>query len=89
GNLRFCAPQPPAPTSGVQLADTEPPECVQGIHTPGNHISMTTSLPTVVWIHGGGYFAGNASWYQGSDLLQQANNKVVAVMIQYRLGLFG
>lgn len=27
--------------------------------------------------------------YHGSDLLQQANNEVVAVIIQYRLGLFG
>ncbi|KAF8824788.1 hypothetical protein HHX47_DHR7000555 [Lentinula edodes] len=65
GDLRFRAPQSPTPISGVQQADTEPPECVQG------------------------YAGGNGSMYHGSDLLQQANNEVVAVIIQYRLGLFG
>ncbi|KAJ3916723.1 Alpha/Beta hydrolase protein [Lentinula edodes] len=101
GDLRFRAPQPPTPISGVQQADTETPECVQGlvtdsedclflnVHTPGSRISTTSLLPTVVWIHGGGYAGGNGSMYHGSDLLQQANNEVVAVIIQYRLGLFG
>ncbi|KAJ3841175.1 Alpha/Beta hydrolase protein [Lentinula raphanica] len=100
GDLRFRAPQSPAPTSGVQLADTEPPECVQGlvtdsedclflnVHIPGNQVS-TKALPTVVWIHGGGYAGGNGAEFHGSDLLQEANNEVVAVVIQYRLGLFG
>ncbi|KAJ4480186.1 Alpha/Beta hydrolase protein [Lentinula aciculospora] len=101
GNLRFRAPQPPAPISGVQQVDTEPPECVQGlvtdsedclflnVHIPGNHVTATPSLPTVVWIHGGGYAGGNGSSFHGSDLLQEASNEVVAVVIQYRLGLFG
>ncbi|KAJ3743975.1 Alpha/Beta hydrolase protein [Lentinula detonsa] len=101
GELRFRAPQPPAPTDGVQQADSEPPECVQGlvtdsedclflnVHVPGNRISAKPTFPTVVWIHGGGYVAGNASQFHGSDLLQEANNEVIAVVIQYRLGLFG
>ncbi|KAJ7602961.1 Alpha/Beta hydrolase protein, partial [Mycena polygramma] len=46
-------------------------------------------LPVVVWIHGGGFVQGAASMYRGSDLIAQSNNGLVAVMIQYRLGLFG
>ncbi|KAJ3568625.1 hypothetical protein NP233_g5590 [Leucocoprinus birnbaumii] len=46
-------------------------------------------LPVVVWIHGGGYFSGGASSYDGNDLLYQAGGNVVVVIIQYRLGIFG
>ncbi|KIK58008.1 hypothetical protein GYMLUDRAFT_45569 [Collybiopsis luxurians FD-317 M1] len=101
GQLRFRAPQPPPQINGVQVADTEPPECVQGLPTdsedclflsvaiPGMGISARPSLPTVVWIHGGGYFDGSGSPYPGSDLVQEAKNEIVAVVIQYRLGLLG
>ncbi|KAJ7627828.1 Alpha/Beta hydrolase protein [Mycena polygramma] len=46
-------------------------------------------LPTIVWIRGGGYFAGSASMYRGTDLIAQSNRGVVVVTIQYRLGVFG
>ncbi|KAJ7456044.1 Alpha/Beta hydrolase protein [Mycena galericulata] len=46
-------------------------------------------LPTIVWIHGGGYLSGAASQYRGTDLINQSNRGVVAVVIQYRLGVFG
>ncbi|KAL0578550.1 hypothetical protein V5O48_003451 [Marasmius crinis-equi] len=55
---------------------------------PGTDIPAE-GLPTIVWIHGGGYIAGSASQFQASDLIREANNGVVAVVIQYRLGLFG
>ncbi|KAF7346477.1 Carboxylic ester hydrolase [Mycena sanguinolenta] len=51
--------------------------------------ALNSSLPTIVWIHGGGYDAGAASFYNGSELVQEANNEIVVVVIQYRLGLFG
>ena len=35
------------------------------------------------------YISGGADQYLGSDLLREANNEIVAVIIQYRLGLFG
>ncbi|KAF5360983.1 hypothetical protein D9756_005140 [Leucocoprinus leucothites] len=47
------------------------------------------NLPVVVWIHGGGYFGGSASLYDGNDLTPQAGGNVVSVVIQYRLGVFG
>ena len=37
----------------------------------------------------GGYVLGNASAYNGNDLIREAGGGVVAVLIQYRLGLFG
>ncbi|KAJ7622210.1 Alpha/Beta hydrolase protein [Roridomyces roridus] len=46
-------------------------------------------LPTVVWIHGGGYIAGQASSVSGEDIIKQSNHDVVVVLIQYRLGIFG
>ncbi|KAJ7651194.1 Alpha/Beta hydrolase protein [Roridomyces roridus] len=46
-------------------------------------------LPTLVWIHGGGYALGGASSYNGEDIIAQSNRGVVVVVIQYRLGLFG
>ncbi|KAJ7503355.1 alpha beta-hydrolase [Mycena galericulata] len=46
-------------------------------------------LPTIVWIHGGGYVAGGAIGVTGEDIVRQAKRGVVVVVIQYRLGLFG
>ena len=37
----------------------------------------------------GGYVSGDASIFNGNDLVREAGGGVVAVMIQYRLGLFG
>ena len=50
---------------------------------PGN-----SGLPVLVWIHGGGFFAGcNASpWYKGEHF---ARDGVVLVSINYRLGIEG
>ncbi|KAF7327297.1 COesterase domain-containing protein [Mycena kentingensis (nom. inval.)] len=47
------------------------------------------NLPTLVWIHGGGYLGGAASSFNGADLIKQSNNGIVVVTIQYRLGVFG
>ncbi len=35
------------------------------------------------------YVAGSAGSFDGNDLLRESGNGVVAVIIQYRLGLFG
>ena len=45
-----------------------------------------TQLPIMVWIHGGGYTFGEASYYHGSRL---AHRGMIVVSIQYRLGIFG
>ncbi|KAJ6477550.1 Alpha/Beta hydrolase protein [Mycena sanguinolenta] len=46
-------------------------------------------LPVLVWIHGGGYLAGQASAYDGEDVINQSNRGLVIIIIQYRLGVFG
>lgn len=46
------------------------------------------SLPVLVWIHGGGYFAGSPAspWYNGKSFNRDG---VVTVTISYRLGFEG
>ncbi|KAF7335628.1 COesterase domain-containing protein [Mycena venus] len=44
-------------------------------------------LPTLVWIHGGGYIAGAAIGASGEDVVRQGNRGIVVVVIQYRLGI--
>ncbi|XP_027475640.1 cocaine esterase [Zalophus californianus] len=56
------------------------------IYTPA-HTHEASSLPVLVWIHGGGLVMGMASVYDGSVLAAFEN--VVVVTIQYRLGLLG
>ncbi|PAV17978.1 cephalosporin esterase [Pyrrhoderma noxium] len=46
-------------------------------------------MPVVIWIHGGGYLFGGGSTYPGGDLIKGAGGGIIAVVIQYRLGLFG
>jgi cholinesterase len=47
------------------------------------------------YIFRGGYVSGSASGFtgtdiqDGNDLIREANNGIIAVVIQYRLGLFG
>ncbi|XP_033013173.1 fatty acyl-CoA hydrolase precursor, medium chain-like [Lacerta agilis] len=53
------------------------------VYTP----DTKAKLPVMVWIHGGALILGGASIYDGSALA--AYEKVVVVVIQYRLGLPG
>lgn len=54
------------------------------VQSPAN----ATNLPVLVWIHGGGYGAGNGR-QDFTDLLSVNGNNFVVVSIQYRLGPFG
>jgi len=61
------------------------------------HLSITTPadlqpgerLPVIVWIHGGSYVSGTGdlAFYDPAPLV--AEQRVVAVAVSYRLGLFG
>ncbi|KAF5353757.1 hypothetical protein D9757_012936, partial [Collybiopsis confluens] len=68
----------------------QPPEdCLfLNVYFPGDTVP-TKPLPTLFWIHGGGYVAGNAAGNTGGDFVRESNNEIVVVVIQYRLGLFG
>ncbi|KZP26485.1 alpha/beta-hydrolase [Athelia psychrophila] len=53
------------------------------------NIATARGLPVVVWIHGGGFVAGNISQYQNSDLTADSDNRAITVLIQYRLSVLG
>jgi para-nitrobenzyl esterase len=107
GELRWRAPQPVRPWSGIRKAEMVGPLCMQKINTADNGVgpppasedclnldvyapaaTRTTKLPVMFWIHGGGYVngSGTAALYDGTQLAQQG---VVVVSINYRLGRFG
>jgi carboxylesterase type B len=73
------------PPSNASSTNTVSEDCLFiNVQSPAN----ATNLPVLVWIHGGGYGAGNGR-LDLSDLLTTNNNNFVAVSIQYRLGPFG
>ncbi|KAL5498324.1 hypothetical protein ACEPAH_2466 [Sanghuangporus vaninii] len=46
-------------------------------------------LPVIVYIHGGGFFAGNPQGFPLYDWVNQSNPNIVGVSIAYRLNLLG
>jgi para-nitrobenzyl esterase len=70
--------------SGFEVPGEESEDCLYlNVYTP----SHQGRRPVMVWIHGGAYMQGSANEYDGSRLA--AENDVVVVCINYRLGIFG
>ena len=102
GNLRWRAPQPVRGWQGVRDATLNGPACLQysegwnranWLYASEDCLTLdvkTASLsgkrPVLVWIHGGSNRSGSSSGPADSDLTQQG---VVAVGLQYRLGVLG
>ena len=101
GNLRWREPQPAKAWTGVRDATTMGPMCHQNdnpqlphsedclqlnIWTPKS--PMTSPVPVMVWVHGGGNTAGSGmeALFNGEVL---ASHGVVVVNVNYRLGVFG
>ncbi len=104
GELRWRTPQPPPHWQGVRRANQFGDQCMQGqrpgapaspmsedclylnVWTPERRAAR--KLPVMVWLHGGGFFAGSSSQplYDGENL---ARRGVVVVAINYRLGRLG
>jgi para-nitrobenzyl esterase len=60
------------------------------IYTPtatGESQLWERKLPVMVWIHGGGFTAGDGAAYDPTGLVQEGN--VIVVTINYRLGALG
>ncbi|KAJ7077237.1 Alpha/Beta hydrolase protein [Mycena epipterygia] len=95
-NECFQAPTGLSPTNPLEKRATEivaTEDCLflkYCVYYPSNAAGTPIGdLPTLVWIHGGGYLAGAASSFNGEDIIRQSNRGVVVVIIQYRLGVFG
>jgi para-nitrobenzyl esterase len=101
GTLRWREPLPVKPWTGVRDASAFAPACAQGgaqgatssedclylnVWTPQWPVNSRTAV--MVWIHGGGNFAGASSepTFDGESL---ARRGVVLVTVNYRLGPFG
>lgn len=105
GNLRWHSPQPPADFNGTFNATAYGPSCyantppVTTYATPPSEDCLclnvwtgaraaTEKRPVMMFVHGGGfaYGSGSLSTYEGTHL---AEDGVVVVTINYRLGVFG
>ena len=103
GPLRWCPPQTPKPWEGIRngkqfaapcpqlksvlnIGGTEQSEDCLYLNVWTSH--LTGKRPVIVWIHGGGFVVGSASQplYDGAFF---AENGVVLVSFNYRLGPFG
>jgi para-nitrobenzyl esterase len=98
GTLRWKPPQAPNPGQGSIVAGTVGPTCTQGratdsedclflnVYTPA--IARAKSkLPVFIWIHGGALVNGAGSDYDPSVMV--AENNIIVVTINYRLGSLG
>jgi para-nitrobenzyl esterase len=104
GLSRIRSPEPVAPWPGVldasQWAPAAPQEEIplMGVGATGDNClalniwrpaGAAAGLPVMVWIHGGGFVTGasHQALYEASSLA--AENQVVVVSINYRLGILG
>ena len=104
GDLRWKAPAPVQPWSGVRKADAFANACMQPANSQGNsspvsedclYLNVWTpakapnaKVPVIVWVHGGGFTGGSTSVSMYDGNLL-ARKGVVLVSLAYRLGPFG
>lgn len=105
GPKRFRPPSYPLRWNGTRDATKSGPACIQpessfghtynvsedcltlDIYVDGTSINNTAKMPVLVYIHGGGFVAGSSTENDFSKVV--AGNGIIAVAIQYRLGLLG
>jgi len=104
GDLRWKAPAPIQPWTGVKKADAFACACMQASGSMGNtapisedclYLNVWTpakktdeKLPVIYWVHGGGYIGGSTRTPM-YDGTDFAKKGVVLVSVAYRLGPFG
>jgi para-nitrobenzyl esterase len=96
--LRWKPPQAPNPGQGSIVAGTIGHTCTQGratdsedclflnVYTPSTATGRS-KLPVFIWIHGGALVGGAGSDYDPSVMV--AENDIIVVTINYRLGSLG
>jgi para-nitrobenzyl esterase len=105
GGLRFKEPQPVAAWQGVRKAQAFGPRAMQlpiygdmkfrsdGVSEDCLYLNVWapaagSHLPVLVYLYGGGFVAGDGSEYR-YDGESMAKRGIVAVTVNYRLGIFG
>jgi para-nitrobenzyl esterase len=104
GDLRWKAPAPVQPWTGIKKADAFGPACMQAANSMGNtapvsedclYLNVWTpakkpgeKIPVIFWIYGGGYSGGSTS-ISMYDGMGFAKKGVVLVSVAYRVGPFG
>ncbi|HSW40262.1 MAG TPA: carboxylesterase family protein, partial [Acidobacteriota bacterium] len=104
GDLRWKAPAPVQPWTGIRKADAFGPACMQAAGSMGNtapvsedclYLNVWTpakkpgeKIPVIFWIHGGGFSGGSTSTPM-YDGSGFAKKGVVLVSVAYRVGPFG
>jgi para-nitrobenzyl esterase len=98
GTLRWKPPQAPNPGQGSIVAGTPGHSCPQGratdsedclflnVYAPST-ATAKSKLPVFIWIHGGALVNGAGSDYDPSVMV--AENNIIVVTINYRLGSLG
>ena len=102
GTARWTPPQPPTPPTGTVLAEFPGPACPQAgstaplpqsedclflnVYVPAT-ATTHSHLPVYLWIHGGALVTGTGADYDPSVMV--AENNIVVVTINYRLGALG
>ena len=102
GALRWTPPRPPAVPTAPVVADIPGPACPQpastaplaqsedclflNVYVPTQE-SAHAKRPVFVWIHGGALITGSGAIYDPSSMV--ADNDIVVVTINYRLGALG
>jgi para-nitrobenzyl esterase len=98
GTLRWKPPQAPNPGQGSIVAATVGHTCTQGratdsedclflnVYVPST-ANARSKLPVFIWIHGGALVNGAGSDYDPSVMV--AENDIIVVTINYRLGSLG
>ena len=81
-------PQGGAPDRPKPLAGSQSEDCLYlNVWAPSR--PRGKALPVMVWIHGGGFISGSGSLPAGYGETLSAQENVVVVSLNYRLGVFG
>ncbi|KAI0114466.1 carboxylesterase family protein [Nemania sp. FL0031] len=84
-NYASQCPQSPNSPNAPSPSPSGDEDCLfLNVMAPANQ----TKLPVLVWIHGGGYGAGN-SFVEFEEQIRTNGNSYLVVSIAYRLGAFG
>lgn len=105
GDLRLRPPSPPPAHEGVYEAAAVPPVCPQPKYiTAGGNLDRISEdclflniwrparpgkFPVMLWIHGGGFRTGSGGFHIYNGARLAAEQEMVVVTINYRLGWLG